>query len=119
MCTKYLYNYVHVIANQILSPFQSGFVQCDSTTNQLIHTYHTFCESVDNGKEVRTVFYNISGLLRKLFSSYLSCRKQRVVYNGQASDWTSVQAGVPTFYYVLGPQDFSLSEVSYQLHRIC
>ena len=23
---KYLYNYVHVIANQILTPFQSGFV---------------------------------------------------------------------------------------------
>ena len=86
------------------------------TTYQLIHTYHAFCESVDNGKEVRTVFCDISkafdrvwhrGLLHKLsgtgcsdkiirwFSSYLSGRKQRVVFNGQASDWTSVQAGVP------------------------
>lgn len=54
---KYLYNYV--IANQILTPFQSGFVQGDSTTNQLIHTYHTICEAVDNGKE-RTVFCDIS-----------------------------------------------------------
>ena len=82
----------------------------------MIHTYHTFCEAVDNGKEIRTVFCDISkafdrvwhrGLLYKLsgigcsdkilswFSSYLSGRKQRVVYNGQASDWTSVQAGVP------------------------
>ena len=87
---KYLYNYV--IANQILTPFQSGFVQGDSATNQLIHTYHTFCEAVDNGKEIRTVFCDISkafdrvwhrGLLHKLsgigcsdkilqlFSSYL------------------------------------------------
>ena len=30
----------------------------------------------------------------KWFSSYLTGRKQRVVFNGQASDWTPVQAGV-------------------------
>ena len=111
---KYLHNFV--ITNHILTPFQSGFVQGDSTTYQLIHTYHAFCESVDNGKEVRTVFCDIGkafdrvwhrGLLHKLsgtgcsdkiirwFSSNLSGRKQRVVFNGQASDWTSVQAGVP------------------------
>ena len=70
---KYLYDFV--ITNHILTPFQSGFVQGDSTTYQLIHTYHAFCESVDNGKEVRTVFCDISkafdrvwhrGLLHKL-----------------------------------------------------
>ena len=54
---KYLYNFV--ITNHILTPFQSGFVQGDLTTYQLIHTYHAFCESVDNGKEVRTVFCDI------------------------------------------------------------
>ena len=118
---KYLYNFV--ITNRILTPFQSGFVQGDSTTYQLIHTYHAFCESVDNGKEIRTVFCDISkafdrvwhrGLLQKLsgtgcsdkiicwFSSYLSGRKQRVVFNGQVSDWTSIQAGVPQSS-ILGP----------------
>ena len=51
---KRLYNYVRV--NRILTPLQSGFVQGDSTTQQLLHTYHTFSEAVDRGKEVRAVF---------------------------------------------------------------
>ena len=111
---KYLYNYV--ISNQFLTPLQSGFVSGDSTTCQLLHTYHMFCEAVDNGKEVRTVFCNISkafdrvwhkGLLHKLrgigcsekvlacFSSYLSGHKQRVVFNVKFSKWIEVLAGVP------------------------
>ena len=70
---KHLYNYV--LSNHILTPLQSGFVSGDSTTFQLIHTYHMFCEAVDNGKEVRAVFCDISkafdrvwhkGLLHKL-----------------------------------------------------
>ena len=32
----------------------------NSTTNQLLHIYNTFCEAVDNGKEVRVVFCDIS-----------------------------------------------------------
>ena len=82
-----------------MTPLQSGFVRGDSTTYQLIHTYHQFCQAVDSGKEVRAVFCDVSkafdrvwhrGLLHKLagigcsefiikwFSSYLSDRRQRV-----------------------------------------
>ncbi|MEW8544911.1 MAG: reverse transcriptase family protein [Candidatus Thiodiazotropha sp.] len=123
---KQLYNYA--IVNHILTPFQSGFIRGDSTTYQLIHTYHTFCEAVDSGKEVRVVFCDISkafdrvwhrGLIHKLsnigfsdriiqwFSSYLSDRKQRVVIEGQASEWAFVQAGVPQGS-ILGPLLFLL-----------
>ena len=109
---KYFYNII--IETAILSSFQSGFVRGDPTTNQLLHTYHTFCNAVDSSKEVWAVFCDISkafdrvwhtGLLHKLsgigcsdkitswFSSYLSCRKQRVVLSGQVLDWMSVLAG--------------------------
>lgn len=118
---KHLYNYV--ITNKILTSYQSGFIQGDSTTYQLIHTYHTFCEAIDRGKEVRVIFCDISkafdrvwhkGLLHKLssigcsdriikwFSSYLSNRKQRVVINGQSSEWAYIYAGVPQGS-ILGP----------------
>ena len=103
---KYHYNYV--LTNHFFTPLQSGFVPGDSTTFQLLHTYHMFCEAVDNGKEFQTVFCDISkafdrvwhkGLLHKLrvigcsgkvlswFPSYLSGRRQRVVLNGNFSKW--------------------------------
>ena len=102
---KHLFNYIN--ENQLLTPFQTGFVPGDSTTYQLLHTYHTFCEAVDSGKEVRAVFCNISkafdrvwhnGLLYKLtrlgcsdqvikwFTSYLSGRRHCVLLGGATSD---------------------------------
>ena len=96
---KHIYNYIS--QNNLLTPLQSGFISGDSTTNQLLNIYHMFCEAVDNGKEVRVVFCDISkafdrvwhkGLLFKLsaigcsksllrwFTSYLSGRRQRVLH---------------------------------------
>ena len=75
------------------------------------------------GKEIRAVFCDISkafdrvwhkGLLYKLrcmgcssrvvkwFERYLSQRRQRVVINGQSSDWVHILAGVPQGS-ILGP----------------
>ena len=42
---------------------QSGFVPGDSTVNQLVDIYNTFCKALDNGLEVRAVFCDISKAL--------------------------------------------------------
>ncbi|MCU7958379.1 MAG: reverse transcriptase family protein, partial [gamma proteobacterium symbiont of Bathyaustriella thionipta] len=98
---KHLYN--HLLENNILTAFQSGFIPGDSTTNQLTFLYDSFCRALDEGKEVRAVFCDISkafdrvwhkGLIHKLeaagiagttlrwFTDYLKDRKQRVIIPG-------------------------------------
>ena len=90
----------------ITHSFLIGVVPGDSTVNQLIDIYNTFCKALDEGKEVRAIFCDISkafdrvwhkGLLFKLksagisgslltwFSDYLNDRKQRVVLPGASS----------------------------------
>ena len=121
-----LYNFLLEI--KFLTPFQSGFRPGDSTTNQLILITHKIYEALEQGKEVRMVFLDIRkaidkvwhrGLLLKLerlgvrdpllkwFRSYLTGRKQRVIIDGQSSDWRQIEAGVPQCS-VLGPLLFIL-----------
>ena len=123
---KYLYN--HLQDNNMLSSLQSGFIPGDSTVNQLAYLYHIFTEALDAGKEVRTVFCDISkafdrvwheGLIYKLkaagvsgdvlrwFQSYLSGRRQRVVLPGSFLEWVYIKAGVPQGS-ILGPLLFLL-----------
>ena len=106
-----------------MSALQSGFTPGYSTVNQLVDIHNTFCKSLDEGKEVCSVFCHISkafdrvwhkGLLFKLesigvsdslllwFKSYLADRKQRVVLPGAVSAWKYIKAGMPKGS-VLGP----------------
>ena len=89
----------------MLSSLQSGFIPGDSTVNQLTNLYHTFCEALDAGKEVRAVsvtsakhsivsgtqdlFTNLELLVLQehyWFRNYLSDRRQRVVLPGGSSE---------------------------------
>lgn len=113
---KYLYN--HFWDNNILRGFQSGFISWESTVNQLtrLYLYDTFCQALNNGKEVRFVFCDlnriltmlgnagvirkhraavISGNLLKWFISYLENIWQCVVTPWVQSEWNYIHAGVP------------------------
>ena len=104
--------------NQLITKNQSGFTPGDSRTNQLISLVHDIHNAFDDQSclEVRSIYLDMSkafdkvwheGLLHKLeqngidgkllrfFKSYLSDRRQRVVLNGQASDWAPILSGVP------------------------
>ena len=118
---KHLFNFF--LSNNTISSVQSGFIIGDSTVNQRVNMYNTFCKALDEGKEVRAVFLDISkafdrvchrGLLHKLnyvgirgrlldwFSDYLTNRRQRVVLPSSCSDWSYLKAGVPQGS-ILGP----------------
>ena len=45
---KHLYNYV--ISNRMLSSFQTGFIKCDSSVNQLAFFYNDVSKALDEGE---------------------------------------------------------------------
>ena len=101
--------------NHVISPYQPGFQSGDSTINQLVYLINKFLQALDEGKEIRVEFRDVSkafdrvwhkGLLFKLksagcssqllewFSSYLSNRRQPVCFKGCNSSWLNINAGV-------------------------
>ena len=118
---KNVFNYLKV--TNFFTPSQSGFLPGDSTVNQVVFLYNKICKALDEGLEIRVIFFDISkafdkvwheGLLYKIskagtggkllswFLNYLSNRYQRVVLPGVVSDFSSINAGVPQGS-ILGP----------------
>ena len=121
---KHLFNYLKL--NNIITPYQSGFQSGDSTINQLVYLYNKFLKALDEGKEIRLVFCDISkafdrvwhkglifniksigvsGDMLEWFTNYLSNRRQRVYIRGCISPWLKILAGVPQGS-ILGPTLF-------------
>lgn len=55
----------------MLSSFQSAFIPGDTTINQLTGLYHTSCEALDAGKEVRAVFFDIKAFDRVRYTGLI------------------------------------------------
>ena len=121
---NFIYNYF--ISNKLFTPSQSGFLQGDSCIAQLLSIIHEIQTAFDKNPsvDVRGIFldiskafdkvwhegllykletYGIEGQLLSLLKNYLENREQRVVLNGQTSDWKKINSGVPPQGSVLGP----------------
>ena len=120
--------YTYFEDNNLFANSQSGFRKGDSCISQLLSITHDILKGFDANPslDTRAVFldiskafdrvwheglifklksYGISGPLILLITNFLSGRSQRVVLDGQTSDWARILAGVPQGS-ILGPLFF-------------
>ena len=110
--------YNHLVTNNLISKNQSGFRPGDSCTNQLLSLINEIHRAFDdkNCLEIRSVCLDMSKAFDKvwhqvfifnlkqigvrdytlnLLFDYLLNRYQRIVINGQNSEWAPISSGVP------------------------
>ena len=77
---KHVFNFF--IERHVITTLQSGFTAGDSTVNQLVDIYNTFCRALDEGKEVRAVFFDISKAFDRVWHKGLLFKLHYVCISG-------------------------------------
>ena len=111
-----LFNYFQ--SNRLFTSSQSGFLPGDSCIAQLLLIIHEIQTTFDENPtvDVRGVFldlsktfdkvehdgiifkikaYGVESELLSLLKNYLESREQKVVLNGQTSEWRKIMSGIP------------------------
>ena len=118
----------HVKANQLDTTRQHGFTPGKSITTNLLETFNVFTEALMHNVPIDCVYldfmkafdrvphqrlllqiasFGITGQALAWIKAFLSDRRQRVIVNGEQSEWVSVSSGIPQGS-IMGPILFSL-----------
>ena len=82
---KHIINYL--ITHSVISPFQSGFQSGDSAVNQLLPLCNEFSKALDESKEIRAVFHDISKAVDKVWHQELIFKLRSVGISGSLLGW--------------------------------
>ena len=82
---KHLSQYLN--DHSIITPFQSGFQAGGSTVNQLLYHCNEISNALDNNKELRIFFLDISKAFDRVWHKGLLCKLKSIGVSGNILAW--------------------------------